>query len=133
MKLTEHRKIELGFLFSIGLLIVAITAVRMPKTYEEDTSETYRVTWIAAELLAATFVANALTLYSFRTQLLRRREQRASRSSKEGGGRIMSDLDGSTRVEDNASGIAYSSLVVSNYPLVTSSCQCFAGFDIVKA
>jgi hypothetical protein len=58
-------------------VIIVITAVRIPWTLKAPTSETIRITWTTGEFLAATFVANAPTLYSFR----KRFERRKSRSS----------------------------------------------------
>ncbi|KAL5313082.1 hypothetical protein ACEPPN_019509 [Leptodophora sp. 'Broadleaf-Isolate-01'] len=60
------KKLQLGFLFSIGFMIIIITAVRIPFTIQSKSSESIRITWTTGEFLAATFVANAPKLYSFR-------------------------------------------------------------------
>ncbi len=66
------RKMQLGFLFSIGFMIIIITAVRIPFTIQSRSSESIRITWTTGEFLAATFVANAPKLYSFRHLVQRR-------------------------------------------------------------
>jgi hypothetical protein len=77
------RKVQLGFLFSVGLVIIAVTAVRLPRTLQDATSETTRITWTTGESLAATFVANAPTLYSFR-QRFRQKKAKPREFSRSG-------------------------------------------------
>ncbi|KAL2060559.1 hypothetical protein VTL71DRAFT_9200 [Oculimacula yallundae] len=72
VRLSLIKKLQLGFLFSIGFMIIIITAVRIPFTVGSKSSETFRITWTTGEFLAATFVANAPKLYSFRHLLQRR-------------------------------------------------------------
>jgi hypothetical protein len=95
--LKKKRKAQLGFLFSVGLVIIAVTAVRLPRTLQHATSETTRITWTTGEFLAATFVANAPTLYSFR-QRFQQRKSRARQSSQfsHSSPRVRSDLGGTT-------------------------------------
>jgi hypothetical protein len=69
-----YRKVQLGFLFCVGLVIVIITAVRIPRILKHTGSETIRITWTTGEFLAATFTANAPTLYAFRKRFERRRK-----------------------------------------------------------
>ena len=78
------RKIQLGFLFSVGLVIIAVTAVRLPRTFSNASSETHRITWTTGEFLAATFVANAPTLYAYRRRLLARKDEVVRRFSRSG-------------------------------------------------
>ena len=56
-------------------MIIIVTAVRIPRTLHNTTSETTRITWTTGEFLAATFVANAPTLYSFRKRFERRKSR----------------------------------------------------------
>jgi hypothetical protein len=79
----RYRKAQLGFLFSVGIFIVAVVSVRLPKTLHNVTSETYRISWTTAEFLAATFVANAPVLYSFQ-RLFQKKHSRAALSSRSG-------------------------------------------------
>ncbi|KAG4438043.1 hypothetical protein IFR05_006457 [Cadophora sp. M221] len=72
VRLSILKKLQLGFLFSIGFMIIIITAVRIPLTVQSKASETFRITWTTGEFLAATFVANAPKLYSFRHLMQRR-------------------------------------------------------------
>lgn len=73
--LSITKKVQLGFLFCVGFVIVIITAVRIPRTLKNPGSETFRITWTTGEFLAATFVANAPTMYSFRKRFERRKKK----------------------------------------------------------
>jgi hypothetical protein len=55
-------------------VIIIITSVRIPRTFKNPDSETFRITWTTGEFLAATFVANAPTLYSFRKRFERKKK-----------------------------------------------------------
>ena len=68
----DHRKLQLAFLFSVGFTILIVTAIRIPFTVDARSSETVRISWTTGEFLAATFVANAPKLYSFRHLMERR-------------------------------------------------------------
>ncbi|CZT13029.1 uncharacterized protein RAG0_16640 [Rhynchosporium agropyri] len=72
VRLSIFKKLQLGFLFSIGFMIIIITAIRIPLTVGSKASETFRITWTTGEFLAATFVANAPKFYSFRHLVQRR-------------------------------------------------------------
>jgi hypothetical protein len=86
--LAHHRKSQLYFLFSLGFFIgeyrharrslpcidkatVAITIVRLPQNANHATAQVNRTTWASAELLTASFVANAPALYT----LCKRKEE----------------------------------------------------------
>jgi hypothetical protein len=56
-------------------VIIIVTAVRISRTLHNTASETTRITWTTGEFLAATFVANAPTLYSFRKRFERRKSR----------------------------------------------------------
>ncbi|KAH8594012.1 hypothetical protein B0O99DRAFT_184777 [Bisporella sp. PMI_857] len=99
VRLTWQKKAQLTFLFSVGLVIIAVTAVRLPRTYDNATSETHRITWTTGEFLAATFVANAPTLYSFRKRL-QQKSQVVRRFSRSGPHiRATTELGGTTLTE----------------------------------
>lgn len=83
VRINWKKKAQLGFLFSVGFVIIAVTAVRLPRTLDNATSETNRITWTTGEFLAATFVANAPTLYSFR-QRFRQKAPRVRQFSRSG-------------------------------------------------
>jgi hypothetical protein len=74
IRLSVKKKIQLAFLFSIGFIIVIITAIRLPFTLRSRSTLGVRLTWTSVELLAATFVANAPKLYGLRHLVHRRRE-----------------------------------------------------------
>lgn len=77
-------------------MLIIITAIRIPYTIRARSSETIRITWTTGEFLAATFVANAPKLYSFR-HLVRRRKSmvlgNVGRSEHGARGRDLDDLE----------------------------------------
>lgn len=60
-----RRKISLVLLFSLSLLLVGIAGTRMPLVIERRGLQQFRTVWASSEILAATFVANAIILGSF--------------------------------------------------------------------
>lgn len=62
---TWKRKLQMVSLFSLSLVMIVMTATRMPKVIEAQGRQQYRTVWASAEILAATFVVNAVTLGSF--------------------------------------------------------------------
>lgn len=87
VRLSLLKKFQLGFLFSIGLMIVIITAIRIPFTIRARDSETIRISWTTGEFLAATFVANAPKLYSFK-HIMKRRKMPMRKFSRSAGPHI---------------------------------------------
>lgn len=59
------RKTQLVALFSMSLVLVVITAARMPLVIEKRGLQQYRTVWASSEILAATGVSNAIILGSF--------------------------------------------------------------------
>ncbi|KAH6873860.1 hypothetical protein B0T10DRAFT_533239 [Thelonectria olida] len=57
--LPNRQKIQLGILFSIGIIVVIITIVRLPLVVNQSLSIQARATGAAIEILGATIVANA--------------------------------------------------------------------------
>jgi hypothetical protein len=79
-------------------VIVIITAVRIPRTLKNPGSETFRITWTTGEFLAATFVANAPTLYSFRKRFERRKKPFRTLASRPRGEPVqIHDLDSTAK------------------------------------
>ncbi|KAH0534053.1 hypothetical protein FGG08_007342 [Glutinoglossum americanum] len=73
----NNRKVQLGFLFSIGIIVTAITAIRIPQNFKNSTKQTDRTTWVSIEILVSSFVASAPTVYG----LLRQRHAQKSKQS----------------------------------------------------
>lgn len=63
--MTINRKIQLVSLFSMSVVLVIITAARMPLVIEKRGLQQYRTVWASSEILAATGVSNAIILGSF--------------------------------------------------------------------
>lgn len=64
-QMTFKRKAQLVLLFSMSLLVVAVTLYRLPKVISAHGSQQLRSVIASVELLVATSVANALVLGSF--------------------------------------------------------------------
>ncbi|KAL9573141.1 hypothetical protein ACKAV7_002826 [Fusarium commune] len=65
LKTSWKRKLKLYVLFTLGIFIVAITVIRLPINAMNKDSQVNRTTWASTELLTATIVVNAPTLYGF--------------------------------------------------------------------
>ncbi|PNY25558.1 Uncharacterized protein TCAP_04503 [Tolypocladium capitatum] len=63
--MTLKRKLQLIMLFSLSLAVVAVTAYRLPRVFEEHSRQQYRSLLASVELVFATAAANALVLGSF--------------------------------------------------------------------
>lgn len=59
------KKVQLVFLFLLSLILVAITAYRLPSTIARHEAQQYRSLLASLEILAATGVANAIVIGSF--------------------------------------------------------------------
>lgn len=59
------RKLQLVALFSMSLVLVVITASRMPLVVHKRGIQQYRTVWASSEILGATGVSNAIILGSF--------------------------------------------------------------------
>lgn len=73
-----RRKIQLLCLFTLGIFIVAITAIRLPINAIHKSSQVNRSTWATTELLTAAIVVNAPSLYALWN---RHRKEKASAES----------------------------------------------------
>lgn len=59
------RKISLVALFSISIMLIGITGTRIPLVIERHGLQQFRTVFASSEILAATFVSNAIVLGSF--------------------------------------------------------------------
>lgn len=59
------RKLQLASLFSLSVIMIAVTATRMPKVISHLGRQQYRTVWASCEILASTAVSNAVILGSF--------------------------------------------------------------------
>lgn len=59
-----QRKLQLLCLFTLGIFIVAITAIRLPINAIHKSSQVNRSTWASTELVTAAIVVNAPSLYA---------------------------------------------------------------------
>ncbi|KAK1820904.1 hypothetical protein LTR12_004616 [Friedmanniomyces endolithicus] len=62
---TWRRKAQLTSLFSLSIIMVAVTATRMPMVISHQGRQQYRTAWASSEILASTAVSNAVILGSF--------------------------------------------------------------------
>ncbi|RKK40536.1 hypothetical protein BFJ66_g11453 [Fusarium oxysporum f. sp. cepae] len=62
-------KIQLGVLFSIGLLVITITIVRIPLILNDAMSQKARSTWATIEILCSFIVANTPFFYGLLREL----------------------------------------------------------------
>ncbi|KFG77846.1 hypothetical protein MANI_017459 [Metarhizium anisopliae] len=86
-----RRKAQLYPLFTLGIFIIVVTIVRLRINYANIGSQGNRTTWASAELLTATVVVNAPTLYGLwnkrrrdKRELDRQRERQEQRRSGNG-------------------------------------------------
>jgi hypothetical protein len=64
-RISNGRKALLIALFCLHIFTVVVAIYRVPKILEEDGYQATRTMWASAEILMATFAANALTLGTF--------------------------------------------------------------------
>ncbi|RMY83647.1 hypothetical protein D0861_07329 [Hortaea werneckii] len=62
---TWKRKLQLGSLFSLSVIMIALTITRMEEVIEHRGRQQYRTVWASCEILTATAVTNAVILGSF--------------------------------------------------------------------
>ncbi|KAI6823162.1 hypothetical protein KC367_g7586 [Hortaea werneckii] len=62
---TWKRKLQLGSLFSLSVIMIALTITRMEEVIEHRGRQQYRTVWASCEILASTAVSNAVILGSF--------------------------------------------------------------------
>ena len=59
------RKFQLISLFSLSLIMIAVTATRVPSVIDHQGRQQYRTVWASCEILASASVSNAVILGSF--------------------------------------------------------------------
>ncbi|KAI5356569.1 hypothetical protein Slin15195_G022070 [Septoria linicola] len=59
------RKLQMVTLFAFSVLMIGITATRIPKVIRQQGRQQYRTVWASGEILASAFVSNAVILGSF--------------------------------------------------------------------
>ena len=62
---TWKRKLQLASLFSLSLILIGVTAARVPEVIKARGSQQYRTIWASCEILASTAVSNAVILGAF--------------------------------------------------------------------
>ncbi|KAF4472789.1 hypothetical protein FALBO_297 [Fusarium albosuccineum] len=68
-RLNLRTKIQLGILFSIGILLITITIVRVPLILNDSMSQKSRSTWATIEILCGCIVANTPFYYGIVREL----------------------------------------------------------------
>jgi hypothetical protein len=77
-----QRKLQMGALFSLSVIMIAVTATRVPMVIEQQGLQQYRSMWASCEILASAAVSNAVILGSFvRGKGTRRNKYRARQMS----------------------------------------------------
>ena len=59
------RKFQLTTLFSLSVIMIAVTGTRMPEVISHLGRQQYRTVWASAEILASTAVSNCVVLGAF--------------------------------------------------------------------
>ncbi len=78
------RKIQLSFLFSLGIFICVVTAVRLPIIVNKHFQQLRRSFWASVEIAVAAIVANTPVLHALiRRAIQKRTRRRISRSISE--------------------------------------------------
>ncbi|SPJ70988.1 uncharacterized protein FTOL_00716 [Fusarium torulosum] len=80
LRLDLKEKLQLGFLFSVGTVLVAITILRLPLILNESVSQKSRSLWASIEILCACVVANTPFFYALVKDLKRQHDDRPERS-----------------------------------------------------
>ncbi|KAI9782840.1 MAG: hypothetical protein M1839_004591 [Geoglossum umbratile] len=72
------QKLQLAFLFSLGIFVTLVTTIRVPQNFKNSTKQSDRTMWVSIEILVSAFVANMPTIYGL---LRQRHAQKSSRYS----------------------------------------------------
>ncbi|KAH6993167.1 hypothetical protein EDB82DRAFT_524253 [Fusarium venenatum] len=80
LRLDLKEKLQLGFLFSVGAVLVAITILRLPLILNQSVSQRSRSMWASIEILCACIVANTPFFYALVKDLQRQHDDRPERS-----------------------------------------------------
>ncbi|KAF4448081.1 hypothetical protein F53441_8473 [Fusarium austroafricanum] len=80
LRLNMKEKLQLGFLFSVGAVLVAITILRLPLILNQSVSQKSRSMWASIEILCACIVSNTPFFYAIVKDLQRQHDDRPERS-----------------------------------------------------
>ncbi|KAH7219898.1 hypothetical protein BKA60DRAFT_458136 [Fusarium oxysporum] len=80
LRLDIKEKVQLGFLFSVGAVLVAITILRIPLILNESVSQRSRSMWASIEILCACIVSNTPFFYALVKDMKRQHDDRPERS-----------------------------------------------------
>ncbi|QPC70655.1 hypothetical protein HYE68_001407 [Fusarium pseudograminearum] len=80
LRLDLKEKLQLGFLFSVGAVLVAITILRLPLILNQSVSQRSRSMWASIEILCSCIVANTPFFYALVKDLKRQHDDRPERS-----------------------------------------------------
>ncbi|KAH7240346.1 uncharacterized protein BKA55DRAFT_519745 [Fusarium redolens] len=80
LRLDIKEKLQLGFLFSVGAVLVAITILRLPLILNESVSQRSRSMWASIEILCACIVSNTPFFYALVKDMKRQHDDRPERS-----------------------------------------------------
>ncbi|KAH7144333.1 hypothetical protein B0J13DRAFT_554964 [Dactylonectria estremocensis] len=81
LRLDLKTKLQLAFLFGIGLVVVAITILRIPLILNSSVSQKSRSMWASIEILCACVVANTAFFYALAKDIHRPHDDRTVMSS----------------------------------------------------
>jgi len=76
--LSSRQKIQLGILFSIGLIVVSITILRLPLILSQSVTQKARSTWASIEIMCACIVANTAFYFTLLLDVQRGHDPRSS-------------------------------------------------------
>ncbi|KAM5362624.1 hypothetical protein ACJZ2D_012453 [Fusarium nematophilum] len=82
VQLDLKTKVQLGFLFSIGGVVIIITTLRLPLILNQSLSQKSRSIWAAVEILCACIVANTSFFYALLRDLQRRHDTQTSATGR---------------------------------------------------
>ncbi|KAF4499875.1 hypothetical protein FAGAP_3875 [Fusarium agapanthi] len=80
LRLDIKEKLQLGFLFSVGAVLVAITILRLPLILNESVSQRSRSMWASIEILCGCIVSNTPFFYALAKDMKRQHDDRPERS-----------------------------------------------------
>ncbi|RMJ09848.1 hypothetical protein BHE90_011773 [Fusarium euwallaceae] len=97
VQLDLKTKLQLGFLFSLGGVVIVITTLRLPLILNQSLSQKSRSIWAAVEILCACIVANTSFFYALLRDLQRRHDTQTSATRSQIGHFYLQSLDSSKR------------------------------------
>ncbi|KAH7140916.1 hypothetical protein EDB81DRAFT_67651 [Dactylonectria macrodidyma] len=95
--LDRKNKLQLSLLFGIGIVVVAITIVRIPLIFMSSVTQSARSLWASVEIVCACIVANAAFFYAIVKDLQSRSHSHDSSNNMQSGEFYMHSLQSSSR------------------------------------